>query len=72
MSNKASCKPRKVSFIVRDTDPEMKVVEDDIAKDLAEIGITVQTDFLDQESYIGAERDGSYNLLFTRTWVRIY
>ena len=46
----------------------MKVVEDDIRKNLEAIGITVNTLFLNSTEYIDAELNGEYNLLFTRTW----
>lgn len=64
-----TCTPLTVDFIVRDTDPEMAVVEDDITKDLAKVGITVKIKFLPAEEYIAAEKDGNYHMLFSRTWV---
>ncbi|KAL7484037.1 hypothetical protein ACHAW6_009683 [Cyclotella cf. meneghiniana] len=63
-----SCNPQTLDFIILETDPEMAVVEDDIRADLEKIGITVNTRKLDQEAYIEAERNGTYNMLFTRTW----
>lgn len=65
-----SCTPHELDFIIVDTDPEMAVVEDDIRVNLQKIGITVNTHKLDQETYIETERNGSYSMLFTRTWVR--
>lgn len=64
-----NCKAREIDFIVLDTDPEMKVVEDDIRADLAKIGISVNTKFLSRSDYLDFERNGTYNMLFTRTWV---
>lgn len=64
-----SCTPHELDFIILDTDPEMAVVEDDIRVNLQKIGITVNTQKLDQETYIEVERNGSYSMLFTRTWV---
>ena len=64
-----SCTPHELDFIIRDTDPEMAVVEDDIRANLQKIGITVNIHKLDQESYIETELNGSYSMLFTRTWV---
>jgi ABC-type transport system substrate-binding protein len=64
-----NCNPHTLDFIILETDPEMAVVEDDIRADLEKIGITVNTQKLDQEAYIEAERNGTYNMLFTRTWV---
>lgn len=57
-----------IDFIVREGDPEMQVVEDDIRKNLEAIGVKVNTRFLGAEDYIDAELNGNYNLLFTRTW----
>ena len=64
----STCKPTTIDFIVRDTDPQMQAVEDDIRQNLAEIGITVNTRYLTAEEYIDAELNGDYHLLFTRTW----
>ena len=67
-----NCKPRTIDLIVTVDDPEIQVVEDDIREDLSKVGITVITKFLESDSYIEAERDGSYNMLFTRTWVCLF
>ena len=64
-----SCTPHELDFIILDDDPEMAVVEDDIRVNLQNIGITVNTHKLDKETYIETERNGSYSMLFTRTWV---
>lgn len=66
-----SCIEREVKLIVLDTDPEMEVVEDDIRADLAKIGIKVSVEFLSREDYVLAEREGTYNMLFSRTWVSL-
>ncbi len=63
-----TCKATSVDFIVRENDPQMEAVEDDIRKNLEAIGITVNTHFLGPDEYISAELNGDYNLLFTRTW----
>jgi ABC-type transport system substrate-binding protein len=67
MSN-PDCPSRTVDFIVREGDPEMLVVEDDIKQDLAKIGIRVNTRFVDDAEYIKLEENGDYNLFFTRSW----
>jgi len=41
---------------------------DDIARDLQRIGITVNKIVLDQQAYSDAEKEGNFNVLFTRTW----
>jgi len=63
-----NCEDRTVVFIVKEGDPEMAVVEDDIREDLAKIGIKVELEFLDEAEYIEREMNGDYNLFFTRTW----
>lgn len=67
-TNLGKCNAVSIDFIVRDTDPEMEAVEDDIKGDLAKIGIKVNSMFLNDEDYIDAELNGKYNVLFTRTW----
>ena len=66
------CTERTLDFIVKDDDPEAKVVEDDIRADLEKIGIKVNTIFLDSDAYSEAERDGSYHMLLSRTWVSAF
>jgi ABC-type transport system substrate-binding protein len=63
-----SCKGITVDFIIKDNDPEIAAVEDDIVQDLAKIGITVNTRVLNASAYIEAELSGDYNMMFTRTW----
>ena len=69
MSSPGTCPSRTIDFIVLDTDPEMAVVEDDIRANLEKIGITVNTRFLTKADYGEVERNGTYNILFSRTWV---
>ena len=64
----SNCKAASIDFIVRDSDPQMQAVEDDIRQNLKAIGITVNTRSLTAEEYIDAELEGDYHLLFTRTW----
>lgn len=64
----SDCKAASIDFIVQDTNPQMAAVEDDIRKNLEEIGITVNTRFLTQEEYIEAELNGDYHIPFSRTW----
>lgn len=63
-----SCKKITVDFIIKDNDPEIAAVEDDIVQDLAKIGITVNTRILNPSAYIEAELGGDYHMMFTRTW----
>jgi nickel transport system substrate-binding protein len=64
----ANCEKHTVDFIVKEGDPEMLVVEDDIRADLAKIGIDVNTRVVDAAKYIELEENGDYNLFFTRSW----
>jgi nickel transport system substrate-binding protein len=64
----STCNSAPIDFIVKQDDPEMEAVEDDIRQNLEEIGITVNTLFLNDEEYTDAELNGKYNVLFTRTW----
>jgi nickel transport system substrate-binding protein len=64
----ASCIEQAIDFIVKEDDPEMAAVEDDIRKNLEAIGIKVNTKVLSSTEYIDAELNGLYNVLFTRTW----
>ena len=63
-----TCKDITLDFIIKEKDPEVKAVEDDIVRDLAKIGIKVNTKVLNATAYTEAELNGNYNLLFTRTW----
>ena len=63
----SNCNAAEIDFILRDDDPEMEVVEDDIRKNLEAIGISVNTRFLNATEYRDAELNGEYHLLFTRT-----
>lgn len=63
-----ACKNLEIDFILQDGNPEMASVESDIVANLNEIGIKVNTKFLNSTEYRDAEVNGDYHLLFTRTW----
>lgn len=63
-----NCRPLTVDFVLREDDPEMAAVEDDIRRDLLKLNINVNTRMLNASEYGEAERNGDFNLLFTRTW----
>ena len=63
-----ACKNLEIDFILQDDNPEMASVESDIVANLNEIGIKVNTKFLNSTEYHDAEVNGDYHLLFTRTW----
>ncbi|KAL3927422.1 MAG: hypothetical protein SGBAC_013094 [Bacillariaceae sp.] len=63
-----NCKKHVLDFVIKEGDPEMALVEDDIRKDLAVIGIEVNTIAVGAEEYAERETNGDYNLFFTRSW----
>ena len=65
---KDSCKEITVDFIIKEDHAQAIVVEDDIVKDLAKIGIKVKTRPLNASEYIEAELNGDYNMMFTASW----
>ncbi len=62
------CKEYTLDFVVKEGDTEIAVIEDDIKKDLAKIGIKVNSRFVSETDYIKIEENGDYNLFFTRSW----
>lgn len=66
----SECVEHTIDFILKEDDPEAAAVEDDIRADLEKIGIKVNAVFLDSDGYTNAERNGTYHMLFSRTWVR--
>lgn len=68
MSAPENCKKQIIDFVISEGDSEMAIVADDIVKDLAKIGIVVNTRVVDDTEYIKIEENGDYNLFFTRSW----
>lgn len=68
MSEEDGCKKHTLNFVVKEDNSEGVAIEDDIAKDLHAIGITVKTITANADEYIQFERNGSYHMLFTKTW----
>lgn len=64
----ANCVDRELTIVLRDDAVEAASIEDDIRKNLEKIGIKLNTDFVDADGYTAAERDGTYNILFTKSW----
>lgn len=64
----SNCKAKEIDFIIRDNNPQMEAVEDDIVKNLEAIGIKVNTRKLNSDDYTEAELNGDYHLLFSQTW----
>ena len=62
------CIAHNLKFVVKEGDNQIIAVKDDIAQDLAKIGITLETVLADATEYEAYEESGDYNLLFGRTW----
>lgn len=58
-----------IDLIMLEFDPVMEAIEDDIRRQLGEIGVNMTTRLLDRSAYYEAELSGDFHLLFTRTWV---
>ena len=63
-----NCKEMTLDFVIKAGNVQMANIEDDIVKDLAKIGITVNTRALDDTAYKEAEDNGDWHMLFTGTW----
>ena len=63
-----NCQNITLDFVIKAGSVKMANIEDDIVKDLAEIGITVNTRALDATAYKEAEDNGDWHMLFTGTW----
>jgi len=63
-----SCRKLDLDFIVLEGDPLMAQIEDDIRQDLSEVGITVNTRFLEKAAFNTAMQQGDFSLCFTETW----
>ena len=64
----STCNKITLDFIIKDDDPDMAAVEDDIVQDLAKIGIKINTRKLNATEFREAELKGDFNLMFTATW----
>ena len=62
-----NCKKMTLDFVIKAGNVQMANIEDDIVKDLAKIGITVNTRALDDTAYKEAEDNGDWHMLFTGT-----
>ena len=62
------CRALEVDFIVNEGDATATAIEDDIVKDLAKVGITVNTRLLSKDDLNEAMVNGDFNLAFSETW----
>jgi ABC-type transport system substrate-binding protein len=57
-----------LDFVILEGDAMHAAVEDDIALDLARVGITLNKRFLNKEDFNEAMRTGDFHLCFSETW----
>lgn len=63
-----NCKPMELDFIVLEGEATLAAIEDDIAEDLAKIGITVNPRFLPKDEFNEAMVSGDFNMAFSESW----
>ena len=68
VSGEDSCFTHHLDFVVKEGSSQMIAVEDDIGRDLAQIGITLNTIFANSSEYDVYETEGNWHLLFGSTW----
>eukprot|EP00635_Sarcinochrysidales_sp_CCMP3193_P011410 CAMPEP_0118897868 /NCGR_PEP_ID=MMETSP1166-20130328/5092_1 /TAXON_ID=1104430 /ORGANISM="Chrysoreinhardia sp, Strain CCMP3193" /LENGTH=648 /DNA_ID=CAMNT_0006836947 /DNA_START=52 /DNA_END=1998 /DNA_ORIENTATION=+ len=64
----ANCRATALDFVVLAGDATQRVVEDDIRRDLAEVGIDVTARYLEKEAFNAAMVAGDFNMVFSETW----
>jgi len=62
------CQKMNLDFIVLEGEATLKAIEDDIAADLAKVGITVNTRLLPKEEFNEAMVSGDFNMAFSESW----
>ena len=62
------CKPMELDFIVLEGEATLRAIEDDIAEDLAKVGITVNPRFLPRDEFNEAMVSGDFNMAFSESW----
>ncbi|GHP11095.1 hypothetical protein PPROV_000982500 [Pycnococcus provasolii] len=62
------CRPLSVDFIVKEGDPHASAVVDEITRDLAAIGISVNTSEVDREMWGELMSQGAFNMFMSKTW----
>ncbi|CAE7342084.1 nikA [Symbiodinium sp. CCMP2592] len=65
---RAACQSAELDFIVQAGDAVLAAIEDDVRADLAKLGITVNTRFLEKEDFNSNMTSGNFNLCFSETW----
>ena len=62
LQSEGNCRDLNIKFIVQTGDAELAAMEDDIRADLAAIGISVETEFLQKDDFNAAMTGGEFNL----------
>ena len=62
------CRPLELDFIVLEGEATLRAIEDDIAEDLAKIGVTVVPRFLPRDEFNEAMVGGDFNMAFSESW----
>lgn len=63
----ANCE-QAVDFVFKEDSPEIEEIGDPIRKDLKNLNITVREIPVGKDEFIERERNGDYNIMFTKTW----
>jgi ABC-type transport system substrate-binding protein len=63
-----NCAPHTVDFIMTDGIETLLQIEDDITKDLAKIGVTVNRRVMDKDAFNTAMVAGDFHMAFSETW----
>ena len=63
-----NCKPMELDFIVLEGEQTLRAIEDDIAADLAKVGIQVNARFLPKDEFNEAMVNGDFNMAFSESW----
>ena len=64
----SNCNEAELDFIVLEGEATLKAMEDDIAADLAKIGMTVNARLLPKDEFNAAMVNGDFNLAFSESW----
>lgn len=64
----AKCDEQTLDFIINEGDATHEAIADDIASDLAKVGLTVNARYLSKDDLNTAMVDGDYDMLFSETW----
>lgn len=64
----AKCAESAIDFVFKEKSPEIAEIGDPFRKDLQRLNITVREVEVPEGEFIERERNGNYNIMFTKTW----